>query len=91
MNDRRTFLLTAGSAAMTLATLGLKSSVLAYPPQPVNGLTTTSLMLPFEGVFAYPPQPIGSFQGENVTFAGNVHVVTAFPPVTIGSLKVYLN
>jgi hypothetical protein len=87
MNDRRAFLLTAGSAALTLATVGWKSPALA------NSLAkTTSLMLPLSGVFFYPPEPMACTQGENVVLSGDTHVVTVWPPEPfLRMVNVYLN
>jgi hypothetical protein len=79
MNDRRAFLLTAGSAAMTLATLGWKSPVLAQTASPVLVRKTTSLLLPLTGVFFYPPDPCIA-NGESVALTGDMHVVTHVYP-----------
>lgn len=94
MNDRRAFLLTAGSAALTLATLGWKSSAALANTTPTP--VATSLLLPLAGVFLFPPQPLFcNTQGEGVVLAGDIHVVTqVFWPADPGlgrTVNIYLN
>jgi hypothetical protein len=72
MNDRRAFLLTAGSAAMTLATCGWLA---AATPPPVM----TSLLLPLAGVFFQPTHPCVQ-GGENAQLSEDIHVVTQSSP-----------
>lgn len=88
MNDRRFFLLTAGAAAITLARFGGKSSALAAA---TPAFQTTSLLLPLSDVFFEPPSPCIA-AGENVPLAGNVHVVTTYPPEPdLRTVNIYLN
>lgn len=88
MNDRRSFLLTTGATAMTLARFGGTSPVLAAT---AAAFKTTSLLLPLSDVFFEPPNPCVA-AGENVPLAGNVHVVTTFPPEPfLRTVNIYLN
>jgi hypothetical protein len=73
MHNRRDFLTGAGSFAVTLAAFG--GSPPAGAQATCSTCKTTSLLLPLAGVIFFPQSPIVP-AGENVTLAGDVHVVT---------------
>jgi hypothetical protein len=72
MRNRRDFLTGAGSVAIALAAVGWTRPAW---PQACSICKTTSLLLPLSGALFLPPNPCVP-AGENVSIAGDVHVVT---------------
>ena len=76
MRNRRDFLIGASSAAITMAALGWTSPAWA-PGCP--SCKTTSLLLALQGTIFLPRNPCVP-AGENVSLAGEAHVVTRVGP-----------
>jgi hypothetical protein len=84
MRHRQHWLRRGGVLAVVVLAFGWVSPAWA-PVCP--GCKTTSLLLPLSGTFFFPPRPV--FPGENVSLAGDVHVVTHVGPNFVADI--YLN
>jgi len=85
MAHRQNWLSVAGLAAVALIAFGWTTP--AWAPT-CWSCTTTSALLPLQGIFHVPPDPCVP-AGENVPLAGEVHVVTKAGPGVIS--QIHLN
>jgi hypothetical protein len=85
MPNLRNRLSVAGAIAVSLVAFGWTTP--AWAPT-CGSCTTTSALLPLQGVFHTPPEPCVP-AGEDVSLAGEVHVVTKAGPGVIA--EIHLN